>query len=220
MRPRAAPDGTMGLPGERVVTVPERRSTSVWMDLGRPQVSTGLPGARPKHLEGLTVGLQTVALAAATTSTSTGIIGLLIPDLLASAAGVDPDAVVTTVDSAGVRRVPRVLASRLAGAERDRCGGMAGDRDRECRLLGTLRVRAGDRTGLGSRSHLDLDPRGDAGRLRRRLGVSPGPHAMVRTASRLSRAVAKRGQLGAGGGGGDGLLRPANPRGLRLEDPT
>ncbi len=67
------------------------------MDLGRPLASTGLPGARPKHMEGLTVAIRTVALAAATASTSAGILGLLIPDLLASAAGIDPDAVVTTV---------------------------------------------------------------------------------------------------------------------------
>ncbi len=67
------------------------------MDRGRPQGSTGLPGARPKHMEELTVGPRTVALAGAITSTSTGILGLLIPDLLASAAGVDPDAVVTTL---------------------------------------------------------------------------------------------------------------------------
>jgi hypothetical protein len=43
------------------------------------------------------VGVRTVALAGAVTSTSTGLLGLLIPDLLASAVGIDPDAVVTTV---------------------------------------------------------------------------------------------------------------------------
>jgi hypothetical protein len=48
-------------------------------------------------MEGLTVGIRTVALAGAVTSTSTGLLGLLIPDLLASAVGIDPDAVVTTV---------------------------------------------------------------------------------------------------------------------------